>query len=315
MIGKFMPLHAGHIGLIRFAAAHCEELIVIVASSTEDPIPGALRLDWVKEEFSRYTRIKPEQLEDPIFLHSVEAQLEQWAAVIESRYPSVEFIFSSTPFGHALARHLQAKHIAYDPDRNDNPISAAQIREHPFRFWEHIAPPARGYFVKRICFYGPESTGKSVMAQRMAVRYQTAFVPEVAREIVSSNQFTQEDIVRIGQAQTARVVEKTMTANRLLFCDTDVITTEIYSEVYLGMIPEILYDLEKSIHYDYYFLFDIDVPWIADGLRDLGGNREQMLLLFKRRLEERGISYTLLSGSFDDRARILHQFVDTLLAS
>ncbi|MCA4894174.1 MAG: ATP-binding protein [Cytophagales bacterium] len=91
--------------------------------------------------------------------------------------------------------------------------------------------------VKLICFYGPESTGKSTMAKKMATHYQTEFVPEVAREIVSSNDFTLDDIVRIAKAQNERVKEKMKTANRFLFCDTDLITTQIYCRHYLKTVP------------------------------------------------------------------------------
>ncbi len=315
VIGKFMPLHTGHVALIRFAAAHCDELILIVASDPGDPIPGDLRLAWIKEEFKRYLRIKPVQVEDPVYSIAMEMQLEQWAQVIERQCPPLDFIFSSGPLGQSLARHLQATHIPFDSERSEHPVSSTEIRAHPFRFWEFITNPARGHFVKRICFIGPESTGKSTLAKRMAERYQTEFVPEVAREMISSNQFTVEDIIAIAKAQTARVLEKTETANRLLFCDTDLITTEIYSDVYLKEIPEELFRLEKAIKYDWYFLFDVDVPWVADGLRDLAAKRKEMFSRFKRELEARGIPYILLAGSFEDRERRVVDFVEELLAS
>ncbi|MBI3481387.1 MAG: AAA family ATPase, partial [Bacteroidetes bacterium] len=46
--------------------------------------------------------------------------------------------------------------------------------------------------MKLICFYGPESTGKSTMAKRLAEFYKTGFVPEVAREMITSNDFTMD---------------------------------------------------------------------------------------------------------------------------
>ncbi|MBL7864800.1 MAG: ATP-binding protein [Cyclobacteriaceae bacterium] len=155
--------------------------------------------------------------------------------------------------------------------------------------------------VIRICFYGPESTGKSTLATKMAEKYHTEFVPEVAREMVTSNQFTEEDIIRIGKEQVKRILEKTTTANRILFCDTDLITTQIYSEVYLKKVPAILFELEKQVPMDQYFLFDIDVPWVPDGLRDLGDRRTDMLALFRQKLEERGIDFITLSGTYAER--------------
>ncbi len=119
------------------------------------------------------------------------------------------------------------------------------------------------------------------MAKHFAEVYHTEFVPEVARELISSNDFTIDDIIRIGQAQTQRVKEKLKTANQFLFCDTDLITTQIYSKKYLGIVPNILFELEDEIHYHRYFLFGIDVPWVADGLRDLANQRAEMMELFE----------------------------------
>jgi HTH-type transcriptional regulator, transcriptional repressor of NAD biosynthesis genes len=166
--------------------------------------------------------------------------------------------------------------------------------------------------VKKICFYGPESTGKSVMARHLAGVYNTDYVPEVAREIINSNNFTLDDIIKIGYAQTERVMEKTKTANRILFCDTDLITTQIYCKHYLGLVPPILYELEKQIIYDQYFLFDIDVPWVADGMRDLGNNRQDMSNLFKHELEIRNIAYIIVAGNYHEREHIVRMELDKM---
>jgi HTH-type transcriptional repressor of NAD biosynthesis genes len=166
-----------------------------------------------------------------------------------------------------------------------------------------------------VCFYGPESTGKTVMAQKMAQRYQTEWVPEVAREIITSNNFNREDIINIGRAQTERVFFKARKANRILFCDTDLITTQIYSRHYLGVVPPVLYELEKMITYDRYLLFDIDVPWVRDGLRDLGSEsqRKMMFETFKQELVRRHIDYRLIQGSWQEREDAVVQEIDLLL--
>ncbi len=165
---------------------------------------------------------------------------------------------------------------------------------------------------KIICFYGPESTGKSTMAKHFAGIYKTEFVPEVARELITSNDFTVDDIIRIGQAQTERVKEKLKAADQLLFCDTDLITTQIYSRKYLGVVPKILLDLEKEIHYDYYFLFDIDVPWVADGLRDLNNQRAEMIKVFEMELEKREIQFIKVKGSWKEREEIIKREIEKI---
>jgi HTH-type transcriptional regulator, transcriptional repressor of NAD biosynthesis genes len=165
-----------------------------------------------------------------------------------------------------------------------------------------------------VCFYGPESTGKSEMAKKMASLYKTEFVPEVARELITSNDFNREDIIMIGRAQTERIFQKARKANKFLFCDTDLITTQIYSRQYLKVVPPVLYELEKMVAYDQYFLFDIDVPWVSDGLRDLGDSkkRKEMFEIFKDELARRNIPYIPVEGEWREREQIILKALKTL---
>jgi HTH-type transcriptional repressor of NAD biosynthesis genes len=167
--------------------------------------------------------------------------------------------------------------------------------------------------VKKVCFYGPESTGKTTMAIAMAKHYRTEFVPEVAREIITTNAFTAEDIIKIGFEQTKRIQEKTKSANRILFCDTDLITTQIYSQQYLNEIPPVLFELEKKVKFDLYFFFEIDVPWVADGLRDLGHQRQQMRQIFEAELIKRNLSFIRVFGDWNGRFAIIQSQIDKML--
>jgi hypothetical protein len=46
---------------------------------------------------------------------------------------------------------------------------------------------------KKVCIFGPESTGKSTLAEKLAAHYRTVFVPEYAKELINkpnvSNRF------------------------------------------------------------------------------------------------------------------------------
>jgi HTH-type transcriptional regulator, transcriptional repressor of NAD biosynthesis genes len=167
--------------------------------------------------------------------------------------------------------------------------------------------------IKLFCLYGPESTGKSVMAEVLAKDYNTVWVPEVAREIVTSNHFGREDIIEIGRAQTERIFQLRQKARKLLICDTDVITTQIYSRHYLKVVPPVLYQMENMVRYDHYFLFDIDVPWVADGMRDLSNRREEMFKVFKQALDSRRIDYTLVQGNWEERLNCVKRKIDECL--
>jgi HTH-type transcriptional repressor of NAD biosynthesis genes len=315
IIGKFMPIHNGHLALINFAAAHCDELVVSMSFTASDSIPPVLRFSWIKEIFSDQHCIKPVMINDDFDDESLPLmeRTEKWSDHIKKIYPPIDVVFSSENYGDPFAFHLQATHRPFDPERKAVPVSATAIRKNPFKYWDFIPRVVRPYFVKKICFYGPESTGKTVLVEKLAEIYQTEFVPEVARELISSNDFTTEDIIKIGHAQLARIEEKIKTANKVLFCDTDVITTQLYSQHYLGSIPEVLYELERKMHYDLYFLMDIDVPWVADGMRDLGNERQKMFAKFRQALVMRNIHFILVRGNYEQREETVMREINRLL--
>jgi len=314
VIGKFMPLHAGHIALIEFAATKCDELVVSMSYTEADPIDPILRFSWIIETFNNRPNIKPELSLDDFDDESLveEERIKIWAQFIQKRFPKIDILFSSERYGVPFAGALNIPHVLFDLSRTGFPVSATLIRTKPFAYWDFIPSAVRPFFVKKICFFGPESTGKSYMATVMATRYKTESVPEVSREILTSNDFSIADIIHIGKTQTQRVHEKIRTANKFLFCDTDVITTELYSGIYLHEVPAILYELEKQIHYDQYFLFDIDVPWVADDIRDLGHKRNEMYELFKHELVSRNIPYIDVRGSWEERTQIITEALQRL---
>lgn len=310
-----MPLHVGHIALINFASEQCDEVIVSMSFTANDPIPAAIRFHWLQSQFASNKKIHPKLIADD-FDHPEKPLIErtnEWATVIAKVYPKIDLIISSEAYGEPFANALGASHEEFDRPRKQNPISATQIRNEPFRHWKFIPEVVRPYFVKCICFFGAESTGKSTMAIKMAEKYQTIFVPEVAREILTSNDFSSEDIVKIGHAHHARIANAKKIANKILFCDTDVLTTQIYSEHYLNEIPPVLFEIERQTQYDKYFLFDIDVPWVSDGLRDLGDQRQQMHVKFKEALVLREIPFVTVQGNWQEREAIISKEIDKLL--
>ena len=49
VIGKFMPVYKGHIALIHFAASQCDELIVSMSYTHNDPINFQWRFNWLQK--------------------------------------------------------------------------------------------------------------------------------------------------------------------------------------------------------------------------------------------------------------------------
>ena len=162
VIGKFLPIHLGHVALIEFAAAQCDELIVSMSYTPDDPIPSAQRFDWITSLFHDNPKIKPNLLVDNFDDESLELpeRTKIWADVIRKTYPPIHLLFSSESYGDPFARNLNAAHIQFDPARKLFPVSASNIRSNPFSYWNFIPEVVRPFFVKKICFYGPGEHGQ-----------------------------------------------------------------------------------------------------------------------------------------------------------
>lgn len=315
VIGKFMPVHKGHIALINFAASNCDELIVSMSYKNNDPISFELRFEWLKSIFKEQPHIRVYTIKDDFDEEALPLpqRTELWAKRMKEYYPAIDVIVSSEYYGESFAENLDAKHIVFDIDRKVVPVSATMIRTKPIAYWDYIPKVVQPFFLKKICFYGPESTGKTTMAKMMAEQYHTTWVPEAARGLLVSNDFSVDDIIHIGITHDTDIAEKSAIANKILFCDTDALTTQIYAHRYLGFVPSVLFQLEQKTIYDIYFLMDIDTPWVADDLRDNGEKREEMMQLFKTQLEKRNISYILISGDYNEREIKVNHAIDALL--
>ena len=169
----------------------------------------------------------------------------------------------------------------------------------------------------KICIFGPESTGKSTLAARLAAHFETRFVPEYAKELIASQNgaVTPEDIPRIARGQMEREDRLAAESGRLLICDTDLITTLIWSEWLFGSCPDWIREEAGKRAYDLYLLTDIDVPWVDDVHRFLPEDRANFLARCEEELVKRGIPYRKLSGSWEARFGAACEAIDKLIKS
>jgi NadR type nicotinamide-nucleotide adenylyltransferase len=174
--------------------------------------------------------------------------------------------------------------------------------------------------VIKVVMFGPESTGKTTLSQQLARYYNTVWVPEYAREYLQNKwnnerkTCEQKDLIPIAIGQMALENDLATKATDVLFCDTDLLETKVYSlEYYGGFVDPLLDEAARNNDYDLYFLTYIDVPWEADDLRDRPLQREEMFEAFKKALDEHGKKYVLLKGNKKERLQKAVKYVDELL--
>jgi NadR type nicotinamide-nucleotide adenylyltransferase len=163
---------------------------------------------------------------------------------------------------------------------------------------------------------GSECTGKSTLAGDLAAAYGVECVPEYVRQFVSTvggrPQFS--DHGPIARGQKALEDEYRARSPGLLFHDTDLLSTVAYCRAYFGRCPEWIQAAAIDGKAPLYLLCDIDVPWVADGLRDRGDRREEMHALFVSMLEDAKARYVVVNGPREARVAAARKHVDTLIA-
>jgi HTH-type transcriptional repressor of NAD biosynthesis genes len=300
-----MPPHRGHQFLIEFAAQYAADLTVLVCSLPRDPIPGTLRYEWVRRMFpdARVVHVTEELPQEPAEHPDF---WSIWRDVCRRAAPDgVDYVFASEPYGWKLAEVLGACFVPVDLGRQLFPISGTMVRQAPLRHWAMLPEVVRPYFVKRVCVFGPESTGKSTLARDLAKEFDTVYAWEYARPLLDpqGGKCYEADIPRIVRGQVATEEALAARANRVMFCDTDVLTTTVWSDVLFGGTPGWIRELAEQRTYDLYLVTDVDVPWVDDSQRFFSEQRvrREMFDRFLSALTSRGRKYEVVRGDWPTR--------------
>ena len=169
-----------------------------------------------------------------------------------------------------------------------------------------------------IAVYGPESTGKTTLAAKLAAHFSAPLVTEYAREFWDAHGvITLEDIPGIAREQWRREEEARVRANRLVICDTEALTTVLWSDLLYGTCPD---DIRRGAElrakqYRLYLLLDIDVPWAPDPQRCFPdeGDRQKCLKVWHGALERRQLPYQWIRGDWAQREEAAIAAVEAML--
>jgi HTH-type transcriptional repressor of NAD biosynthesis genes len=307
VIGKFMPPHRGHIQLISFAKAWVERLYIVVESVPNEPIPSTLRFAWMKELFPdcNVLHLQTHQPQEP---SETPEFWKIWKRTLQDFLPeSIDVVFASEPYGKPLSESLGATFIPVDTARLGIPISATEIRTNPKECWSYIPEVVRSFFRKKVCVFGPESTGKSTLSKRITAYFGGRLVPEFARGYleVREGEIVEEDLWCIAKGQSILENVSSVGAGPLLVCDTDPLSTTIWSQHLFGRCDERIATLASKHQYDMTFLLDVDVPFVEDIVRYIPEQRKDFFDSCTRVLEREGRPYIVVRGSWEERWNIV----------
>ena len=313
VLGKFMPPHAGHVHLCETARRLVGELTILVCWLPGDPIPGPLRLAWMRQLFpdcrviGHDAQVPQAPGNDPDFW-------PVWRKIVKIAHPEpIDLLFAGEDYGMRLAREVGARFILVGPRLHPN-LSGSAVRADPWGHWEMLPPPVRPHFARSVCLHGPESTGKSTLSAPLAAHFGTIWVPEYGRVHCQLYGFDldAEGLSTIGRTQSAMTRAALPWCNRRLIVDTDALTTAAWSLMILGHIPEGV--LEGFPLADLYLLTDIDIPWEDDGTRYYPdpADRRRFMRACERVLEEAGANWVRVRGGLDERFAQAVAAIETL---
>lgn len=307
-LGKFAPLHKGHQYMIETARREMDKVIAVIYDCPETiNIPLAVRADWLRKLYPDIEVIEAwDGPKETGYTKRIKKMHEDYVKEILNGQKITHF-YSSERYGEHMSQALGAVNRIVDCNRETYPISGTQVRLNPYSCREFVSPLVYKSLITNIVFLGAPSTGKTTLTEALAKEYNTLWMPEYGREYWDTHQIdrrlTKKQLVEIAQGHIQKEEELLQKANRYLFTDTNAITTYMFSLYYYNEALPKLKELAKIAEKRYHmvFLCSDDIPY--DDTWDRSG--EVQRYYFQRQiindLKQRGIPYTILQGSLQQR--------------
>ncbi|WP_367110009.1 AAA family ATPase [uncultured Psychrobacter sp.] len=170
--------------------------------------------------------------------------------------------------------------------------------------------------VFKVAILGAESTGKTTLCRDLAAHFDSLWVPEYMRTYLQAKwdnkqlTCTWEDLLPIAEGQiklenrlakqTAQVLQNS-NQQKYLFCDTSLFELMVYANWYYGDCPNTLKEAALAHHYDLILLTEVDIPWVADDLRDSPHQRGEISAYFESQLSVHNKKFKQIGGTRQER--------------
>lgn len=147
----------------------------------------------------------------------------------------------------------------------------------------------------RVGIIGPESTGKSTLANYLAHRYNGVLIPEYARDymenLAPSYEYTYNDVEAIARYQVQQM--QSLTDGILVF-DTELIITKVWFLHKFGKCPDFVEQALRDFPMDVYLLCYPDMPWQPDPVRENPNIRDYLFDWYEREIQALNIPYYII---------------------
>ena len=316
-LGKFAPFHRGHQLMIETAIAEMDEVIVLIYDDPIINISLSIRAGWIREIYPEITVIEGVNSPNDTGYTPEIMKIQDDYVLKVLNGKNVSHFYSSEPYGEHISLALNAVNRQVDLSRSTISISATKIREDAFKHKQFIHPIVYKDLITKVVLLGAPSTGKTTLAEQLAIHFNTQWMPEYGREYWEkhqvNNRLTLEDLVIIAQTHIKKEDAFVQQSNQYLFSDTNAITTYLFSLDYHGTALKELEDLAivAASRHDVIFLCDTDIPY--DDTWDRSGDvkRKAFQQHIINDLESRHLKYHILQGSVEARIAEVEKVLQT----
>ncbi|MBE5809343.1 MAG: nicotinamide-nucleotide adenylyltransferase [Clostridiales bacterium] len=327
--GSFDPLHLGHISDIIKAAAVCEELYVVISwCEGRESTSKEMRYRWILNSTRHLPNVKILMVEDKAVSkeeYNTDYYWEKGAADIKQAIGKpLDAVFCGSDYlgtNRFESLYCPESEVIYF-DRAEVPISSTDIRTWASGHWDYIPAVCRGHYARKVLIVGGESTGKSTLVQNLALAYNTNFVAEVGRTVCEyaggEELMIADDMYEILLRHKVAIMDAAARSNRLLFVDTDAITTLFYSHFLLAepgqqrICGQLASAINEITSWDLVIYLEPDVAFVQDGTRSetIHQDREKYSIQIKQLLQAHNITYHEISGDYLQRFEKAKQLIE-----
>ncbi|MEE3327222.1 MAG: ATP-binding protein [Myxococcota bacterium] len=156
-----------------------------------------------------------------------------------------------------------------------------------------------------VSIVGPESSGKTSLAEALSLHYGAPWLPEYAREYLEGRpEYTEGDLEEIAREQVRREQSIVEENPEFVILDTDLVVIAVWWQEVFGHVPDWISHHLKVQRSRHYLLVRPDLPWQADPLRVSPHDRDRLFGLYQAFLREEGVSVTEIYGEGPERTQM-----------
>lgn len=331
--GSFDPLHVGHIHDIIRAAAMCRELYVVISwCNGRESTSKELRYRWILNCCRHLPNVHIRMVEDTAVskeVYNTDYYWEKGAQDIKAIVGKpIDIVFCGSDYlGTNRFESLYCpESVVHYFDRKEVPISSTDIRGWAMDHWDYIPDVCKDYYARKVLVVGGESTGKSTLVQNLALAYNTNFVAEVGRDTCAyaggEEYMIAEDLYENFLRQRLNVLDAARKSNRILFVDTDALTTLFYCNFLLGeqsgemaACTHLAEGILATVKWDLILFLEPDVPFVQDGTRneEIHRQRQKYSDQLKCLFDRYGLRYETVGGDYLDRFDTAKRLIESRL--